>query len=629
MGKYLQKGCLVFVASVFWVSLASGCGDDSASADPQNTSELGLSSDLSDASADSNSGDSSNGASNGASEDSSGNTSNNTSAGNGTSAGNSSGNASNGASEGASEGASGDASSNTSGNSSGNGDNAQSGTSATSTSATSGNSAGDGNSAGSTSATSTSATSTSATSTSSGNTSAGANSSSSVTSASSGGSGGFGGSGVYNTFGTEFTLDPSKMQGCIMITDDYWNRTLVGFEDPVCVVDQLISALVDTLVSRGDSPEVAKEKATEKLYSTFITDPSEIPEGSYNAAYIGTALIELVPRDTLGYTYRSDFIKALAQDKPIDKAMRCVSFTDLPSIYASFLHGHPISLGAPYPTGAMVKRQTFYYCGEVPACDDAHQDVIITYMCKPDIPPCLSDGNRLLCQNGTWAPPTRLYYETHNHACTVNNTRIPSDSVPGAFYVCHEGKWYTSETNKLDTLPQEYFFNPDLSYGTMTDPRDGKQYKTTTYKNQVWMAQNIDYYSETDTHLKDGAKCAPFIECDYGRFYKRSAAKYACPTGWRLPTQSDVSHLVDMSYTDANNYMPKLFSQLSGVRKASDDFGMSILKMYGIDSYGTSTTMSGYGLFWLDSGLLLLLNTNARIQTTDYGEYFPVRCIKE
>lgn len=619
MGKYLQKGCLVFVASVFWVSLASGCGDDSASADPQNTSELGLSSDFSDASADSNSGDSSNGASNGASENSSGNTSNNTSAGN------SSGNVSSGASE----GASGDASSNTSGNSSGNGDNAQSGTSATSTSATStsatsGNSAGDGNSAGSTSATSTSATSTS-----SGNTSAGANSSSSVTSANSGGSGGFGGSGVYNTFGTEFTLDPSKMQGCIMITDDYWNRTLVGFEDPVCVVDQLISALVDTLVNRGDSPEVAKEKATEKLYSTFITDPSEIPEDSYNAAYIGTALIELVPRDTLGYTYRSDFIKALAQDKPIDKAMRCVSFTDLPSIYASFLHGHPISLGAPYPTGAMVKRQTFYYCGEVPACDDAHQDVIITYMCKPDIPPCLSDGNRLLCQNGTWAPPTRLYYETHNHACTVNNTRIPSDSVPGAFYVCHEGKWYTSETNKLDTLPQEYFFNPDLSYGTMTDPRDGKQYKTTTYKNQVWMAQNIDYYSETDTHLKDGAKCAPFIECDYGRFYKRSAAKYACPTGWRLPTQSDVSHLVDMSYTDANNYMPKLFSQLSGVRKASDDFGMSILKMYGIDSYGTSTTMSGYGLFWLDSGLLLLLNTNARIQTTDYGEYFPVRCIKE
>jgi len=611
MGKYLQKGCLVFVASVFWVSLASGCGDDSASADPQNTSELGLSSDFSDASADSKSGDSSNGAS----EDSSGNTSNNTSAGS------SSGNVSSGTSE----GASGDASSNTSGKSSDNGDNAQSGTSATSTSAsstsaTSGNSAGDGNSAGSTSATSTSATSTS-----SGNTSAGANSSSSVTSA----SGGFGGSGVYNTFGTEFTLDPSKMQGCIMITDDYWNRTLVGFEDPVCVVDQLISALVDTLVNRGDSPEVAKEKATEKLYSTFITDSSEIPEGSYNAAYIGTALIELVPRDTLGYTYRSDFIKALAQDKPIDKAMRCVSFTDLPSIYASFLHGHPISLGAPYPTGAMVKRQTFYYCGEVPACDDAHQDVIITYMCKPDIPPCLSDGNRLLCQNGTWAPPTRLYYETHNHACTVNNTRIPSDSVPGAFYVCHEGKWYTSETNKLDTLPQEYFFNPDLSYGTMTDPRDGKQYKTTTYKNQVWMAQNIDYYSETDTHLKDGAKCAPFIECDYGRFYKRSAAKYACPTGWRLPTQSDVSHLVDMTYTDANNYMPKLFSQLSGVRKASDDFGLSILKMYGIDSYGTSTTMSGYGLFWLDSGLLLLLNTNARIQTTDYGEYFPVRCIKE
>ena len=598
MGKYLQKGCLVFATSVFWLSISmavlSGCDDDSVSPEQKETSELNLSSETSENSP-------------GVSTDSGDTKSDKTKSGdsksNGSSdemsTGNSSGNTSSDATGDASEGAS--------GNSSGNGN---------STTSNGGNSAG----------------STSATSTTSSGTNASTNSSSSVTSASSGGSGasgGFGGSGTYNTFGTEFTLDPSQMQGCIMVTDDYWNRTLVGFEDPVCVVDQLISALVDTLVNRGDSPEVAKEKATEKLYSTFITDPSEIPEDSYNAAYIGTALIELVPRDTLGYTYRSDFIKALAQDKPIDKAMRCVSFTNLPSIYASFLHGHPISLGAPYPTGAIVKRQTFYYCGEVPACDDAHQDIIITYMCKPDIPPCLSDGNRLLCQNGTWAPPTRLYYETHNHACTVNNTRIPSDSVPGAFYVCHKGKWYSSETNKLDTLPQEYFFNPDLSYGTMTDPRDGKQYKTTTYKNQVWMAQNIDYYSETDSHVKDGAKCAPYIQCDYGRFYKRNAAKSACPTGWRLPTQSDVSHLVDMAYTDANNYMPKLFSQLSGVRKASDDFGLSILKMYGIDSYGTSTTMSGYGLFWLDSGLLLLLNTNARIEKNDYGEYFPVRCIKE
>ena len=600
MGKYLQKGCLVFATSVFWLSISmavlSGCDDDSVSPEQKETSELNLSSETSENSpgvstdsGDTKSGESKSGdsKSNGSSDE--------------MSTGNSSGNTSSDATGDASEGAS--------GNSSGDGNSATSN---------------GGNSAGSTSATSTSATS--------GNTSAGTNSSSSVTSASSGGSGasgGFGGSGAYNTFGTEFTLDPSQMQGCIMITDDYWNRALFGYEDPVCVVDQLISALVDTLVSRGDSPEVAKEKATEKLYSTFITDPSEIPEDSYNAAYIGTALIELVPRDTLGYTYRSDFIKALAQDKPVDKAMRCASFTNLPSIYASFLHKHPVTFGMPYPNGEIVKRQTFYYCGEVPACDDAHQDVIITYACKPNIPPCLSDGNRLLCQNGTWAPPTRLYYETHNHACTVNNTRIPSDSVPGAFYVCHEGKWFSSETNKLDTLPQEYFFNPDLSYGTMTDPRDGKLYKTTTYKNQVWMAQNIDYYSETDSHVKDGAKCAPSIECDYGRFYKRSAAKYACPTGWRLPTQSDVSHFVDMAYTDANNYMPKLFSQLSGVRKASDDFGLSILKMYGIDSYGTASTMSGYGLFWLDSGLLLLLNTNARIEKNDYGEYFPVRCIKE
>lgn len=67
----------------------------------------------------------------------------------------------------------------------------------------------------------------------------------------------------------------------------------------------------------------------------------------------------------------------------------------------------------------------------------------------------------------------------------------------------------------------------------------------------------------------------------------------------------------------------------SGGSGASGGFGSGVYNTYGIDSYGTSRTMSGYGLFWLDSGLLLLQNTDVRIRTTDYGEYFPVRCIKE
>ena len=168
MGKYLQKGCLVFATSVFWLSIAmavlSGCDDDSVSPEQKETSELNLSSEssedplgVSNDSGDTKSGESKSGdsKSNGSSDE--------------MSTGNSSGNTSSDATGDASEGAS--------GNSSGDGN---------STTSNGGNSAG----------------STSATSTTSSGTNAGTNSSSSVTSASSGvsgGSGGFGGSGTLYT----------------------------------------------------------------------------------------------------------------------------------------------------------------------------------------------------------------------------------------------------------------------------------------------------------------------------------------------------------------------------------------------------------------------------------------------
>ena len=52
MGKYLQKGCLVFATSVFWLSISmavlSGCDDDSVSPEQKETSELNLSSETSE-----------------------------------------------------------------------------------------------------------------------------------------------------------------------------------------------------------------------------------------------------------------------------------------------------------------------------------------------------------------------------------------------------------------------------------------------------------------------------------------------------------------------------------------------------------------------------------------------------
>lgn len=87
-------------------------------------------------------------------------------------------------------------------------------------------------------------------------------------------------------------------------------------------------------------------------------------------------------------------------------------------------------------------------------------------------------------------------------------------------------------------------------YGSFTDPRDRRTYKTVVIATQIWMAENLAYlpyisptskYSFTDT-------CYYLYDYEaYGVLYNWSAAINACPVGWHLPS--------DEEWTLLSNYL--------------------------------------------------------------------------
>ena len=112
------------------------------------------------------------------------------------------------------------------------------------------------------------------------------------------------------------------------------------------------------------------------------------------------------------------------------------------------------------------------------------------------------------------------------------------------------------------TTQQRIYFNPTLSYGSLTD-NDGNVYKTIIIGTQTWMAENLKTTKYNDgtaipkvlvnnwDALKTGAFCwlnddAITFKDTYGALYNWYAVNTGklAPKGWHVPTDSEWSTLI-------------------------------------------------------------------------------------
>ncbi len=117
--------------------------------------------------------------------------------------------------------------------------------------------------------------------------------------------------------------------------------------------------------------------------------------------------------------------------------------------------------------------------------------------------------------------------------------------------------------------------NPEISYGELTDARDGQVYRTVEIGDQIWMAENLNYAYMPDTLSFCYNDSAEYCE-KYGRLYTWSAAmdsaaifsedgkgcsveqsgspscgkfpvRGICPEGWHFPSNNEWKTL-DLNY---------------------------------------------------------------------------------
>ena len=204
-------------------------------------------------------------------------------------------------------------------------------------------------------------------------------------------------------------------------------------------------------------------------------------------------------------------------------------------------------------------------------------------------------------------------------------------------------------------------FNPDLTYGTMTD-NNGNVYKTITIGTQTWMAENLKTtkYRNGDpianvtgsswTSLVTGAYCwynndSTIYKSIYGalyNWYSVNDSRNIAPAGWHVATDSEWTTLTTFlggeSVAGVKLKETGISHWLTPNTGSTNNSGFTALPGGNNDKSGSFNLVSYNGYWWSSTDYSstnargrLMFYDNSFVVSSVYGKYhgLSVRCIKD
>ena len=246
-------------------------------------------------------------------------------------------------------------------------------------------------------------------------------------------------------------------------------------------------------------------------------------------------------------------------------------------------------------------------------------------------------------------------------ACTDDESSGPVEREDPSI---HDTDIYTQAKSSDD------YKNSKVKYGKMTDPRDGKVYRTIVVDGLEWMAENLDFsdselmpnieganwcYDNNPDFCKVGGRLytwaaamnlsSDMLNKDWGQYVKTSTMRRGiCPEGWAIPDRNEYWGLTERAGNDSYSVAGKNLKSTKGWRGLDGN---------GLDSIGFTALPTGFyakdkfynagfeGGFWTSSDDYYLSSSEANVVNFAYDSEaasivarkkefgYSVRCVKD